>query len=348
MLGSKKGVNLPGVPVDLPSISEKDKKDLLFGVEQGVDIIFASFIRDAQAIRDIKNLIGEAGKNIYIIAKIENHQGIENLDTIIDAADGVMVARGDLGIEIPTEKVFIAQKAMIAKCNRVGKPVICATQMLESMIKAPRPTRAESTDVANAILDGADCVMLSGETAKGSYPMQCVKTMANICREAEAAIWHKQLFVDLVGMVKPPVSPSHSIAIAAVKASVKVLAAAIINITETGKSAHYISKYRPRCPIIAVTRHLKVARQLHLFRGIRPFYYAGEIEQDWLVDIETRIKFGIQCGLKLKYFTVGDPIIIASGWGLGSGLTNTIMITTCPETLDGFHLIRGHTLAAAA
>lgn len=332
-LSSRKGVNLPKTAVDLPALSDKDKKDLLFGVKNGVDMVFASFIRRAQDVRDIREVLGPDGANIKIISKIENEQGVANFDEILKETDGVMVARGDLGIEIPASQVFLAQKMMIAKCNIAGKPVIVATQMLESMTNNPRPTRAEVSDVANAVLDGADCVMLSGETAKGSYPIEAVLMMAETCLLAEYAICYPPVFDDLRSLQPRPTPTAETVAIATVAAAAENGAGAIIVLTTSGETARLISKYRPRVPIITVTRSEQTARQLHLHRGCYPAYYPeprGIQSHQWQTDVDNRIRYGLQTALDINIIKPGVKVIAVQGWKGGLGHTNTMRILTVP------------------
>ncbi|KAJ4533663.1 Pyruvate kinase, variant 2 [Exophiala dermatitidis] len=336
-ISSKKGVNLPGTDVDLPALSKKDIADLEFGVKNGVDMVFASFIRRGEDIKHIRQVLGEAGKEIQIIAKIENQQGMNNFDDILAETDGVMVARGDLGIEIPAAKVFIAQKMMIAKCNMAGKPVICATQMLESMTNNPRPTRAEVSDVANAVLDGADCVMLSGETAKGNYPKEAVSMMHETCLLAEVAIPYANMFDELRTTCPRPIDTVEAIACSAVSASMELNAGAIVVLTTSGHSARLLSKYRPVCPIIMVTRNATASRYAHLYRGVYPCHFPEPKPDfsgvDWQKDVDKRLKWGINEGIKLGVLSKGDSVVAVQGWRGGQGHTNTIRVVPAEENL---------------
>jgi pyruvate kinase len=333
-LSSRKGVNLPKTPVDLPALSEKDKRDLQFGVKNGVDMIFASFIRRAQDVRDIREVLGPDGANIKVIVKIENEQGVANFDEILKETDGVMVARGDLGIEIPASQVFLAQKMMIAKCNMAGKPVIVATQMLESMTYNPRPTRAEVSDVANAVLDGADCVMLSGETAKGSYPIQSVLMMAETCMLAEAAICYPPLYDELRNVIVKPTETVETVAFAAVAAASEQGASGILVLSTSGNTARLVSKYRPSMPIICVTRNEQTARQIHLHRGVYPCFYPeprGIPSHHWQTDVDNRIRFGLRNAISLNLVKPGSTIIAVQGWKGGLGHTNTLRVLSVPQ-----------------
>jgi len=253
-IGNRKNMNLPGAIVDLPTLTEKDEDDLVeFGLKKGVDMIAASFVRKAEDVENIRDVLGPRGAHIKIISKIENQEGLNNYDEILAATDGIMVARGDLGMEIPPEKVFIAQKWMIEKANVAAKPVVTATQMLESMINAPRPTRAEASDVANAVLDGTDCVMLSGESANGAYPIESVTIMSKICCEAEKTIDYKRLYDDIRSYTSPPVPTAEAVAAAAVGCVNDLQIDLVIVLTDSGKLARLVAKYRPRVPILAIS-----------------------------------------------------------------------------------------------
>lgn len=262
-LSNNKGVNFPGVYLSIKALTDKDKKDLTFGLDQGVDWVALSFVRNPQDVLEIKQLISSAGKNVPVIVKIEKHEAIEEMEAILSISDGVMVARGDLGVELPAEDVPVLQKRLIATSNRMGIPVITATQMLDSMVNSPRPTRAEISDVANAILDGTDAVMLSNETAVGKFPVEAVATMARIAIRIEQEKYART-FVD-TGRSIP-----NAISCAVGQIAEQLDAAAIMTLTKTGATARNVSKFRPKKPILAITPHVDVARQLQLVWGVKP------------------------------------------------------------------------------
>jgi len=282
MLGETKGVNLPGTPVDLPALSEKDKSDLVFGVQQGVDLIAASFVRKGQDVVDIRKVLGMPGRDIMIFSKIESQEGVDNFDEILELSDGIMVARGDLGIEIPIQQVYTVQKMIIDKCNAAGKPVITATQMLESMIVNPRPTRAEVTDVANAVTQGTDCVMLSGETAKGKWPVECVKMMAEICRTAEAALDYQAEYQRLTkaSFGAKTNKVQEAVSAAAVKTALDTNASMLMALTQSGATARAIARLKPQQRIVALTPSDATARKLCLSRGVFPRVIGSMIGSD--------------------------------------------------------------------
>ncbi len=332
-LSSRKGVNLPGAHVDLPSVSAKDIRDLQWGVENGIDFVFASFIRSAQAVREIREVLGERGARVQIISKIENQQGIDCFDEIIRETDGVMVARGDLGIEIPVEKVFLAQKMIIAKCNILGKPVICATQMLESMTNNPRPTRAEVSDVANAVMDGADCVMLSGETAKGDYPAESVAMMHIICKEAESAISNNAHFRAITDIHPEMYQTSETLAGAAVNAAFSRNLKAILVFSISGRTARLVSKYRPSCPIVCVTTDPITARQSAISRGVYPVLVTERFDpsrHSWLEYTERQLEHAVDvCKTgPIVMLQNNDTCVVIQGWAGGVGHSNTMRLVT--------------------
>ncbi|GAB6099300.1 pyruvate kinase [Halanaerocella petrolearia] len=323
-LGSTKGVNLPGVPVQLPAITEKDRNDIKFGIEQGVDFIAASFVRKASDVLAIREILEEHNADIHIIAKIENQEGVENVDEILEVADGLMVARGDLGVEIPAEKVPAAQKMMINKCNRAGKPVITATQMLESMIHNPRPTRAEASDVANAIYDGTDATMLSGETAKGDYPVEAVETMANIATETEKSLKYRQL-LDREAL-NPARTITDSISYDTCKTAYELGASAIITSTRSGYTARMVSKHRPYAPVVAVTPNKRVFNKLILSWGVKP------VLADITESTDEMISESVAAAKEAEYVDDGDLVVITAGAPAGiPGTTNLLRVEIVGE-----------------
>lgn len=327
VLKNKKGVNVPGVSVQLPGITEKDKEDILFGIKEEVDFIAASFVRRASDVMEIRELLEKNNcRQIHIIPKIENREGVDNLDEILNVSDGLMVARGDLGVEIPAEEVPLVQKQMIEKCNQVGKPVITATQMLDSMQRNPRPTRAEASDVANAILDGSDAIMLSGETAAGLYPVESVRTMDRIALATEGAVDYRS--VVSTRRREKHGNMTEAIGQAAAYTAINLKVKAVLAPTESGHTAKMIAKYRPGCPIIAITSSEVCSRKLSLVWGIYP------ILGERVSSIDEILQESVEESVKHQYVTHGDVVIITAGVPVGeAGTTNLMKIHVIGDML---------------
>ncbi|HHV35996.1 MAG TPA: pyruvate kinase [Syntrophomonadaceae bacterium] len=343
VLTDRKGVNIPGVSLDLPFLTEKDIQDINFGIEQGVDFIAASFVRRPEDALIIRRILESRSANIDVIAKIENAEGVQNLDHIIKVVDGVMIARGDLGVEIPEEEVPVIQKKIIAKCNQAGKPVITATQMLESMIKNPRPTRAEASDVANAIIDGSDAIMLSGETASGKYPVGAVQVMARIAEQAENALDYGRSLQSSNSALH---TRTDAIAHATCTIAADLKAAAIITATKSGFTARMVSKYRPKAPIIAACPGEDICRKLSLIWGVQAVVGCTKNSTDEIIQeaIDQSLAEGLINNGDLVILTAEIPRktnlimasiigeVIAKGTGIGNSVvTGIVRICRSPE-----------------
>jgi pyruvate kinase len=318
-LGEYKGINIPGVTWDAPTITKEDWNHLLFGLKHDVDFVALSFIRQAKDVLKVRRFLKKSKKSPALIAKIERREALDNLDEILKAADGAMVARGDLGIEIPIQRVPIVQKEIIEKCNHLGKPVIVATQMLESMVNSPRPTRAEVSDVANAIFNGADAIMLSEETAVGSYPVEAVSMMTQIALEAEATLPYEEMLINHGKDVQP--KTEDAISYAACHTAHQLGTAAIIAFTSSGSTARRVAKYRPKMPIIAITPNQTTQRQLSLSWGVRAFQISEASNIAGLFSRGARV--AKQTGLAKD----GDLVVITGGLPIGiSGSTNLLKV----------------------
>lgn len=319
-VSNHKGVNVPRVNLSMPYISEQDRADIIFGIENDFDFIAASFVRTADDVLEIRKILDEHGcDNINIISKIENMQGVENIDEIIRVSDGIMVARGDMGVEIPLEDVPVIQKMIIKKVYNADKQVVTATQMLDSMIKNPRPTRAEATDVANAIYDGTSAIMLSGETAAGKYPVEALHTMIKIAERAEEDIDYTKRFYERGNIQNPDITSA--ISHATCTTAIDLGAAAIVTVTKSGKTARMISKYRPKCPIIGCSPVEKVCRQLNLSWGVQPLLIAEENNTDDLFE------HSVEAAKRNHYIKDGEIVVITAGVPLGvAGTTNLIKV----------------------
>lgn len=330
-IASAAKVSVPEVPVDLPPISEKDLEDLNMAIEQDVDIVMVPNVKNAEVLRYLKEQLNDRGKGLTILAKIEDVHGIDNLDEIIEECDGIVLARGSVGLTVLQEKIFLAQKSVIAKCNKAGVPVVVTShQIFESMADNPVPTKPEISDIVGIVMDGSDCIILSQKIVSGPFILDALRSISNVCREGEAAVYERQLFSDL-SSIKIPTEAFYAVAISTVDAALKTNAAAIVVCTTCGRSARILSRYRPRCPIICLTRFAHVARQLMLYRGVYPILFIKPKKDSWVKDIEERVQLGITFGKVSGFIRAGDVIIIVTGSRQGSGFTNNMKIFYASE-----------------
>lgn len=320
-ISNNKGVNLPDVSVNLPSMTEKDKADIIFGVKNGIDFVAASFVRSGSDVKAIRKVLNEnGGSHVDIISKIESREGVNNLDEILEESEGIMVARGDLGVEIPPEEVPFIQKTMIAKANKAGKFVVTATQMLESMTKNPRPTRAEASDVANAIYDGTDIIMLSGESAKGKYPVKAVEMMSRIAIATEKTLNHERILDDYKANIRKTVADNISYSSCLIANDLD--AACIIPVTSSGFSARMVARFKPSCPIVVVTDKPNIARKLNLAWGCKPV-----LIESFNNSFDETFKRAVTVAKEKGIAKKGDSIVLVSGDPIGTqGATNTMKV----------------------
>ncbi|XP_041970534.1 pyruvate kinase-like [Aricia agestis] len=332
-LGSNKDVFVSNTVLDMPNYSERDKELIEIAIRNQLDILIAPFVNSTDAITELRHLMGERGRRIAIVANIQTIEGFHNFDDILAKTNGVMITRQELGSDISPNKLVIAQKNMIIRANKANIPVLVNAHILKSMRKKRAPLRSELCDVANCVLDGADGLVLSAETAIGQSPVDTIRVITEVCKEAESCVWSERMFLEMMNKTPMPCDQTTGTALSAVLAAQRLLAAAIIVMTTSGKTAQIISRYKPRCPIVAVTRYAAIARQLHLWRAIMPLVYEETPKSDWEQDMKERIKFCTSWAMERGFMRVGDPYVLVSGF-VGAGASNTARIEYATDDVE--------------
>ncbi|XP_046675358.1 pyruvate kinase-like [Homalodisca vitripennis] len=328
-------VAVPDVPLRLSPLTDEDEDDLRLVATMGVDIVVATHTQNATHVKNVRRILAEAnnsGNGVKVWAQLETKEALDNLESIVEVADAIVLSRVSLTQDLPADKLFLAQKLVLGTCNKVGIPVFVTSHFLPSMQAEVTPSVSELMDVSCTVLDGVDGFILRNTTAVGKHPDHTVKTLRAVCLEAEAAVWHSQTFEYLSSHVPPPIDPTHAVAISAVEASLKSRSAAILLATTSGHSARLVARYRPRCPIIAVSRYGQVSRQLNTWRAIIPLHYVDPPLPDWTREVDVRLQFAIEFGKQQGMIKPGDPIVLMNGWRQGAGFTNTIRIVYASDS----------------